>query len=119
MPPAKQDALRSGAKGLICGALRHRRWISARVIAAFARRAQSVQLALPIARLYLRSLFDDLSTKQTWDSDVRLCKQTLRDLSWWSELDKVHCSRAIYREATHATLFSDASMRGWGGVLNQ
>ena len=50
---------------------------------------------------------------------MRLNKQALKDLAWWTDLDKVHCSRAIYREATSATLFSDASMRGWGGVLNQ
>ena len=118
VPPPKQVRLQTGAKSIICGSLRRRRWIASRVLAGFAGLAQSVQLALPRARLYLRSFFDVLKTKRNWDSDVRLSKQALRDLQWWTTLDEIHCRRAIYREATMATLFSDASKRGWGGLLN-
>ena len=50
---------------------------------------------------------------------MRLTRQALRDLDWWVNIEKRWQQRAIWREATSATLFSDASMRGWGGVLNQ
>ena len=118
VPPGKEERLRKGARDILCRAARHRRWLPVRVLAGFAGLAQSVQLALPLARLYLRAIFDVIKTKHSWESDVRLTKQALRDLAWWTELSTRWTERAIFREATTATLYSDASMRGWGGVLN-
>ena len=60
-----------------------------------------------------------MSTRRCWESDVRLSKQALRDLQWWCALADKHLKRAIYREATTATLFIDASKSGWGGILNR
>ena len=89
-----------------------------RVLACFTGLAQSLHLAIPPTRLYLRSLYDVMSTRRGWDSEVRLSKQALRDLDWWAHLPEQHLQRAMYREATTATLYTDASMRGWDGVLN-
>ena len=90
------------------------------MLAAFTGLAQSLQLAIPPCRLYLRSLYDTMSSKKNWESDVKLSKQALRDLSWWAALEEQRfLQRAIYREATTATLYTDASMSGWGGVLNK
>lgn len=117
-PPDKEERLINQSKGLICGALRNRRWIKVRVLAQFAGLAQSLTLAIRRGRMYLRSLYDCISTKRTWDSDVRLSKQAIRDLRWWTQLRRENLSRAIFREATTATLFSDSSGYAWGGVLN-
>ena len=115
----KEDALIKQANSLICSAFRHRRWLHVRQLASFVGRAQSLNLAIPKARLYLRSLHDVIKTRQTWDSQVRLSKQAIRDLRWWAALDKTCTKRAMFREATTAALFTDASMRAWGGVLNR
>ena len=111
--------MRQGAKDLLGRAARNRRWVPVRVIAGFAGLAQSVQPTLPLARLYLRGLFDVIKTKRCWESDVRLSKQALRDLQWWTEISEKFTKRAIFRAATTATLFSDASMRARGGAYNQ
>ena len=87
-----------------------------RVLSSFVGLGQYLQLAIAPARLYLRALHDVIKTRATWNSDVRLSKQALRDLQWWADIHDKHLQRAIYREATTATLFTDASMRGWGGV---
>ena len=89
------------------------------MLARFTGLGQSLQLAIPPARLYLRALYVDMSQRRNWQSDVRLSKQSLRDLQWWADIDRQHLQRAIFREATTATLYTDASMRGWGGVLNR
>ena len=104
---------------IICSALRHRRWISVRVLACFVGLAQSLQLAISPARLYLRELHNVISSRRSWNSDVRLSRQGLSDLNWWVDIDKQHLRRAIFREATTATLYTDASKSGWGGVLNR
>ena len=98
-PPDKEERLINQSKGLICGALRNRRWIKVRVLAQFAGLAQSLTLAIRRGRMYLRSLYDCISTKRTWDSDVRLSKQAIRDLRWWTQLRRENLSRAIFREA--------------------
>ena len=72
VPPGKEERLRKGARDILCRAARHRRWLPVRVLAGFAGLAQSVQLALPLARLYLRGIFDVIKTKRSWESDPPL-----------------------------------------------
>lgn len=118
VPPKKEKKIQGMAVGILQSALTSRRLISVRHLASFVGLAQSVFLAVPTARLYLRSLHDVISTKWTWNSRVRLSRQSIRDLRWWAELSRHGLGRAIWRSPTHAVLHSDASGFAWGGVLN-
>eukprot|EP00854_Cymbomonas_tetramitiformis_P008531 gene8531-biopygen8655 len=58
------------AKEILCDAARNRRWIPARRLAAFTGLCQSVYLAVPAARLYLRELYFVLAEKRSWGAKV-------------------------------------------------
>ena len=118
VPPVKLQKLMGQARDIIGLMSRERRLVPARLLAGFIGYAQSVQLACPVARFYLRSLHDALATRKGWDSRVRLGKQQLSDLQWWREIGTANVSRAIWRSPTDVTLHTDASRLGWGGVLN-
>eukprot|EP00854_Cymbomonas_tetramitiformis_P000289 gene289-biopygen203 len=59
------------AKEILCDAARNRRWIPARRLAAFTGLCQSVYLAVPAARLYLRELYFVLAEKSSWGAKMR------------------------------------------------
>eukprot|EP00854_Cymbomonas_tetramitiformis_P034342 gene34342-biopygen26299 len=108
------------AKSIICDASRDRRWLSARRLASFNGLCQSVYLAVPAARLYLRELYFVLTTKRSWGAKVKLSRQALHDLEWWLRLPVMSRwnGRKIWRSPTRAKLHTDSSLRAWGGVLN-
>ena len=108
------------AKGLICRAAREKRWVQARELAGFNGLCQSVYLAVPAARLYLRELYFVLGTKKSWGSKVKLTRQAWGDLEWWARLPATSRwnGRKIWRSPTRAKLHTDSSMYAWGGVLN-
>lgn len=118
VPPRKLQGLMNQARSLICQAARSSRWLPARVLASFVGYAQSVELACPMARFYLRALHDALATRSSWGADVRLSRQAVRDLRWWREIGSADVSRAIWRPPTDRTLHCDASRLAWGGVLD-
>ena len=119
MPPDKEQKIRKMAMGVKAQALRSRRLLPARLLAQFTGLCQSVYLACPSARLYLRALHDCLKTRRSWGSNVRLSRQALRDLDWWQGLAGRHNGRTIWRSPDQAELHSDASLFAWGGVLNR
>jgi len=118
VPPDKEAKICKMAKGVRVQALKNRRLLPARLVAQFTGLCQSVYLACPPARLYLRALHDCLKTRSSWAGNVRLSRQALRDLQWWAELPKEHNGRTIWRSPDQAILHSDASLFAWGGVLN-
>ena len=118
VPPDKEKRLRELARAIVASSLPQRRLVPARFLAAFVGLAQSVYLAVPTAKLYLRELHDVLSTRMSWASKVRLTKQAIRDLRWWATLSEHGLGRAIWRSAASAVLHSDASGFAWGGVLD-
>jgi hypothetical protein len=81
--------------------------------------AQSLHLAIPPARYYLRSLHDSLASIPGWSGSVRLSRTARHDLQWFVELPKRWNGRAIWRSPQTALLHCDASPLAWGGVLNQ
>ena len=119
VPPHKLLKLMRQARSIQGTASSQRRWVPARVLAGFIGYAQSVHLACPAARFYLRALHDDLATRRDWDADVRLGRQSLRDLLWWQGLGTANVSRAIWRSPIDRTLHCDASRLAWGGVLDE
>ncbi|KAK3246227.1 hypothetical protein CYMTET_44229 [Cymbomonas tetramitiformis] len=91
--PARMQKIHLQSKALLSEASRQRRWLPARKLAAFTGLCQSVYLAVPPARLYLRELHFVLSTRRGWGTK-------------------------IWRNPTRAKVHSDASLFAWGGVLN-
>ena len=118
VPPRKVSELMRQGRDIAGLATREARLVPARLLAGFIGYAQSVALACPPVRFYLRSLHDCLATRTSWDGRVRLSKQALRDLAWWRRLDRADVARAIWQEPEQATLHTDASKLAWGGVLN-
>jgi hypothetical protein len=111
--------LRTGALAILYHAARTARRVHSRTLAAFAGLAQSTYLALPLARCWLRSVFDDLATQQGWNGEVRLSRQSLADLRQFTQLrTSIHTSRPIWLRPDTAVGHVDAGPRGWGGQLN-
>ena len=109
VPPHKLAALMRQARELLGLASREARLVPARLLAGFIGYAQSVYLACPSARFYLRALHDVLATRTSWGARVRLSRQALRDLGWWREIGSADVARAMQlREATLAQRASDA-----------
>lgn len=118
VPPEKLKKLMDQARAICSLASREARLVPARLLAGFIGYAQSVYLACPAARFYLRSLHDALATRANWDARVRLGRQALRDLRWWQQIGTADVSRAIWRSPVDRTLHCDASHLAWGGVLD-
>ncbi|KAK3247418.1 hypothetical protein CYMTET_43086 [Cymbomonas tetramitiformis] len=108
------------AKEILCDAARNRRWIPARRLASFTGLCQSVYLAVPAARLYLRELYFVLAEKRSWGAKVKISRSARGDLEWWSRLPVMSRwnGRKIWRSPTRAKVHTDSSMTAWGGVLN-
>ena len=117
---ARQAKLRRAAKELEVLSCQRRRQVPARKVAGFVGLAQSVYLAVPAARYFLRALHDALSTKSSWNDKVKIDHQARRDLQWWSQfgLEPKQNGRGIWQSPDTAVLHCDASDIGWGGVLN-
>ena len=117
VPPAKQKRVTRFAKDLLGELKRERRLLPARKLASFAGLCQSLYLALPCARMFLRSLHDCLAAKKDWESRVRVSRQAIRDLEWWSILPPEALGRSIYTEPTTRVVESDACGHSWGGTF--
>ncbi|KAK3283878.1 hypothetical protein CYMTET_8443 [Cymbomonas tetramitiformis] len=63
------NKIHAQAKSIISDATREKRRLSARRLAAFNGLCQSVYLAVPAARLYLRELYFVLTTKRSWGGE--------------------------------------------------
>ena len=118
---ARREAkLRTGARALLREAASTARLVRARDLASFAGLGQSSHLGLPLARCWLRSAYDDLSTKSSWASRVRLCRQTLSDLRQFTRLrGSARARRPIWLRPDSAVGYVDAGPYGWGGQLTQ
>lgn len=117
VPPAKVARLARMARNLIVAAKLNKRLVPKRDLASFCGYAQSVRLAVMPANLFLRSLYDDCSTVTGWGGDVRLSRQSFRDLEWWCNVPSQHLSSPMRLRPATVDLFVDASAQGWGAVI--
>ena len=124
----RQKKIESMAKDLLCRAARGNRRVPTRLAAQFNGLVQSVDLAVPTARFFLRELYTCVATGVElggWNGTSRLTRQAIRDLEWlrnFSTASKYN-GRAIWRSTTTATLSTDACVDGegrggWGAVLH-
>jgi hypothetical protein len=119
VPDDRIHAVRHAAKALLSRASSHRRWVPPRDLSSFTGLAVSLHLAVPIARMQLRALYDALCSRVSWSQDVRLNHQAMRDLSWWISFGapSTNVGRALWPSAASFVLHTDASDGGWGSVL--
>jgi hypothetical protein len=113
----REVKLRSMASRLLSYAARHRRFVPTRELAGFAGLGQASALAVPMARFWLRSAYDDIAEQgHRWSGLTRLSRQTMADIAKWRGLrDSRHVGRAIWRPADSAVGHVDAGPYGWGG----
>jgi hypothetical protein len=118
VPDSKRNTIMAAARSIIKYAAAHRRWVHVRKLANLAGAVIALTVAMPVARTVTRSLYDVIATKSTWESDVRLTHQALRDLQFLAELPSQVCDKAIWRAEPLDSIHTDASDTGWGAVLN-
>jgi hypothetical protein len=118
VPPERLLRLQSFARDLLGQASRNRGLLPTRKLAAFAGLAQSLYLALPPARLFLRPIHDTVASAPSWSADVRWSRDTQSSLEWFAALPSRWNGRAIWRSPCTATLHCDASKLAWGATLN-
>jgi hypothetical protein len=117
-PAAKLARLKNSAKQLRIDALKHARKVSRKALQSFCGFAQSMQLAIAPARLFLRSLFDAQAMRAKQPGMIILSRQALRDLSWWADIPVKHTRAAMILRPGTPHLFVDACKTGWGAVMN-
>ena len=108
-PESRMLQLNKLSATIVGRAMRNRRLIPARMLARLTGLCQFLYLAIPVAKMYLRSLHDCLRTKTSWNSSVRLTKQALRDLGWWQMVPTKWNGRDIARSPSTVHLHSDSS----------
>ena len=77
-----------------------------------------MHLAIPVARFYLRELYDVVSSAASWPGTVRLSKQLKRDLEWWRTVPEKHNGAPIFKPVESSYPHCDSNGFGWGVVLN-
>jgi hypothetical protein len=117
-PAEKLLQIAAQAKSLLGRAARNRRFLPAKALAALAGKAQFLYLAIPVARFYLRELHTVLGPRTDWSGQVKMSNQLQRDLRWWMAVPQQRNGSEIFTSLTTATLHTDSSQFGWGGVLN-
>lgn len=78
--------------------------------------------AFPFAPLHYRSLqflqIKYLKLNVPWDSSIKLDSQSVSDVRWWLTCPESLPSSNISNPKFNITLHTDASNKGWGGVLS-
>ena len=114
--PAAEARVREFSSELLHLATRRARVVPARMVAKFAGLAISLHLAVPLARMATRALFDALATKKSWSSRVRLSSAALTDLRWWQS-ENWGGGAPIALPRPTLTVATDASDLAWGAAV--
>jgi DNA N-6-adenine-methyltransferase (Dam)/Reverse transcriptase (RNA-dependent DNA polymerase) len=117
VPAKKLARLANMAKGLRITASKNCRLVKKQHLASFCGFAQSLRLAVSCAQLFLRALYDACSTVRGWQGSVRLDRQAMADLQWWSSIPVKHCEAPIQLKPGTPELYVDASKQGWGATM--
>ncbi len=117
VPAKKLARLANMAKGLRIVASQNCRLVKKQHLASFCGYAQSLRLAISCAQLFLRALYDACSTVRGWQGLVRLDRQAMADLQWWSQVPIRHCEAPIQLKPGTPELYVDASKQGWGATM--
>ena len=96
-PTVKLKDIAAMAKGLLCRATSLKRWVSVKALASLAGKAQSLHLAILVARFFLRDLHDVVNSTKSWSCTVKVSCQLKRDLEWWTRVTKLHNGASIWK----------------------
>jgi len=95
--------------------------VSARTLARIAGTVVSVSRAFPFAKMCTRELFNliDAAHRDNWEWDqlITLSPQVKEDAQWLLDNLRRRQGMAIWKPSRSCRVFSDASLRGWGGHL--
>jgi len=117
--PERLQRVSSQAKAILCEASRNRGLVPRRRLAAFTGLTQSLYLALPPARHFLRSIHDVVALGQDdWRRRVRMSSSAKTDLQFFVDIPARNNGRQIRRSPHSVVLHTDASLTAWGAVLN-
>lgn len=117
LKPNRAEKIMRAAGQLLGRASHLRRWIKARALRSFCGLAVSSSLSVLSARYHLRALYSSLGNGRS--GNVRLDHRGMRDLHWWAALT-THPGpgRALWPPAPAHVMHTDASLSGWGAVLD-
>ena len=93
-----------------------------RSISAFIGLLNSFCPAFPYAPLYFRNLqflqIEKIQSGLPWDSLVSLDPPSITNLEWWKDCKFPLTSSPLHEIPFDVTLYTDASLSGWAGVLS-
>ena len=116
VPANKLARIRCMAKDILCHARPNKRYVSPKSLKSFAGLGVSLYIALPRARMYLRSIYD-VQRHDSRKQHVKLSHQAIRDLQWWLQLSKEWNGKAFWRHPNHVVAACDASSFARGAVI--
>lgn len=115
-PPKVVDQTSSLATQLLKVAARGT--VTARALARFCGKAQSISLAVPLIRFYQVNLHRCLATRTRWSSKILLTWAARKELEFWSLfLGRYQSKSFMPKKAPPWSVETDASCTGWGALL--
>ena len=115
VPAYKLAVLQVKCQRTLLHARTHQKLAPARAVAGLAGTAIPPPPASPSIPVFARSMFADLRDRESWSGNVRLSRQSLRDIESLACLSDVMQSAPFRPAATTAVITTDASTTGWGG----
>ena len=111
LPDSRVAKLRGGPAAALGAARKNRWWVRRKLLQSVAGIIVSGSLAIPEARLFARSIYDDLAAHPT-GGDCQLSHQSIRDLRYWANFGRHGHVRRIWAAPASHTLHTDASSFG-------
>lgn len=90
--------------------------ITFRYLAQICGQCVSIAWAVTPGKLFLRSSYKLLATRNLWSDRVKLNEEVINELTWWLESVDHWNSRTICSESFQAQIVTDASHLGWGAI---
>ncbi len=118
VPAPKAKEVKLLAKELLSSVSRNARLVPVKTLAKFAGKCVSMSLAIAPSRFFLRSIYDAITTKDSWQGYAKLSNQAVRDLRWWAKLPVKWHSAPLWVPTSTRSITVDASELGWGAVLD-
>ena len=92
--------------------------ITFRCLAQICGQCVSVAWVVQPGKLFLRSAYRLLGTRDCWTSKVCLSNEVVRELEWWLHSDDQWNERLICSEQIQGQIVTNASLLGWGAVFD-
>ena len=108
-PTVKLKNIAAMAKGLLCRASSHKRWVSVTTLASLAGKAPFLHLAIPVARFFLTEIHGVVKSAKSWPGTVKVTCQLKWDLEWWTQAPKHHNGAPIWKPIENAYIHCDSN----------